>query len=321
MEQALSRRHFTGFDEYIELQQGVQTSCVQLTRGPLSLDCETLITDGFMLVRLNFDRDVLVRQARDEGWYGIILDLTPKKWCGIDIAPGSLRAVAPRRETTTISHGRWGTIAINVRRDVLAGWNPQVADMLDSDRGVERSQIDVDKTAMERFASWIDGLFWEPTTVCADGDVSLWMTALRERAGHFAMKMFGDDPAPCPVTMTQRIARYDLVIAALDIVHKHDDNRITVMELAMRLGVGVRALEYAFSSVVGLSPAQYLLAERLSRARGRLRDAALNGDSVTTVAFDHQFENLSRFAFQYTRLFGELPSSTLRSARDALHKA
>src|SRR5262245_46612971 len=99
MEEAFGHYHFAGFDELSELCGGVQnTAAVQLTRGVLSLDCDTFFADGFVLSRLNFDRDVLVRSARNEGWYCIIIDLTPKKWCGIEVAAESLRAVAPRRE-------------------------------------------------------------------------------------------------------------------------------------------------------------------------------------------------------------------------------
>jgi AraC-like DNA-binding protein len=316
MEQGLRRRRFTGFDEYIQSTQGVNHEAIQLTRGTLSLNSEALLTDGFTLTRLHFNRDALVRAARHEGWYGIIVDLTPKTWCGVVVAPGTLRAIAPRREMTTISHGTWGSISINVRRDILAGWSPRVADLLDHDRGVEQSRIDADNAALEQFTTWVDGLFREPAAVSADGEVSLWMTALRDRAGQLAMKMFGDSPSPFPVAVTERIARYDLVMAALEIIHRNDDGRLSVKDLTTALGIGSRALEYAFAMVVGHSPSQYLIAARLTRARGRLRA----GNSVTTVAFDHQFENLSRFAHQYTRLFGELPSSTLRDAREAMRK-
>ncbi|TXL82373.1 AraC family transcriptional regulator [Vineibacter terrae] len=40
--------------------------------------------------------------------------------------------------------------------------------------------------------------------------------------------------------------------------------------------------------------------------------------SITEIAFDYKFGNLSRFGAQYKRLFGERPSDTLRAARSAI---
>jgi AraC family ethanolamine operon transcriptional activator len=123
-----------------------------------------------------------------------------------------------------------------------------------------------------------------------------------------------------PSAPRQRIGRYDTALAACRIIHADTDQRLGVRDVASQLGIGARALQYAFRNVLGLSPAQYMLAARLNQARHQLRRALVAG-SVTSIAMDNRFENLSRFASQYARLFGERPSETLRLARNSSRRA
>jgi AraC-like DNA-binding protein len=102
-----------------------------------------------------------------------------------------------------------------------------------------------------------------------------------------------------------RRARFSLALAALDEIHRHGAHHVRLADIVARLGVSNRALEKALRSVVGVSPGQYLLACRLNRARERLNAGS---GRVLDSALDAGFSDQSRFALQYRRLFGELPS-------------
>jgi transcriptional regulator GlxA family with amidase domain len=92
------------------------------------------------------------------------------------------------------------------------------------------------------------------------------------------------------------VPRYDLTAAALRIVEANPGNRLSVQELVQALGVTRRALEYAFSSALEVSPAQYLRARRLNQVRRDLHARApLN---VTAAALRHGFGHLGRFSGQ-----------------------
>ncbi len=56
--------------------------------------------------------------------------------------------------------------------------------------------------------------------------------------------------------------------------------------------------------------------ERLTMARDELR-RPMASTTVTQVALHWGFDHLGRFSRYYAREFGELPSDTLRHARDA----
>ena len=84
-----------------------------------------------------------------------------------------------------------------------------------------------------------------------------------------------------------------------------------VPSLCRVTGVSRRTLEYAFHEAMGLGPARYLKLRRLESAR---RDFEAHGPSettVTNVALSWGFSDLSQFAHDYRREFGELPSETL----------
>lgn len=87
---------------------------------------------------------------------------------------------------------------------------------------------------------------------------------------------------------------------------------IALGDLCAVTGVSERSLRNAFHDVYGVSPKQYMLQARLERVHAAL--AAGAGPTVTTVATDHGFFELGRFACRYKATYGQHPSTTLRAA-------
>lgn len=102
--------------------------------------------------------------------------------------------------------------------------------------------------------------------------------------------------------------RWKIVTAARQIVQDRPDSPISVAEICQATGVSRRALQYCFQDVLGLSPVEFLRAVRLNAARRTLRYAS----SVTMAAANCGFWHFGRFAGDYRRMFGELPSETFR---------
>lgn len=84
------------------------------------------------------------------------------------------------------------------------------------------------------------------------------------------------------------------------------------VDLALELGVCLRSLETAFRASMGMPPVRYLKLLRLNRAREQLARLEPDATQVGVVARDLGFTELGRFSGEYRRLFGELPSETLR---------
>jgi AraC family ethanolamine operon transcriptional activator len=108
------------------------------------------------------------------------------------------------------------------------------------------------------------------------------------------------------------------IVRRAEALIESDEAPGTVAELCVALAVPARTLEDAFRHCLGVAPRTFLVAMRLNRARrflGGAHGGANRGVSVTDAAMRFGFFHLGRFSAQYRRLFGELPSETLRRAR------
>jgi AraC-like DNA-binding protein len=102
-----------------------------------------------------------------------------------------------------------------------------------------------------------------------------------------------------------------VVRRAVDYMHEHAGESITVQQVADAAFISTRGLHYAFTRDLGRSPSDVLRRIRLERARADL--AASDGRfTVAAVARQWGFANSSRFAQAYHRAFGEHPAETLR---------
>ncbi len=101
---------------------------------------------------------------------------------------------------------------------------------------------------------------------------------------------------------------WQLVHQIRDLVVDLPDCPLSIAELAMRLGVSRRTVQYACNRALDLNPTAYLRALRLSGLRRDIRHA----DSVTEVATRWGFWHFGYLARDYREMFGELPSTTLK---------
>lgn len=119
-------------------------------------------------------------------------------------------------------------------------------------------------------------------------------------------------PEVMPLRLTNR--KRLVLRRSLDYLEANPGSPITVYELAQVAGAGVRTLEYMFRDYFGVTPKAYLTSRRLIGARRELQRSDTDSTSVRDVAYSWGFWHLSRFAQDYKRFFGELPSQTLGSA-------
>ncbi len=91
--------------------------------------------------------------------------------------------------------------------------------------------------------------------------------------------------------------------------------RVRIGELTKRAGVSKRTIERAFLRT-GCTPVEYLRSVRLERAR-RMLALPMAGLTVADAAEAVGYTHLGRFAAEYRRQVGELPSQTLARCREA----
>jgi AraC family ethanolamine operon transcriptional activator len=119
-------------------------------------------------------------------------------------------------------------------------------------------------------------------------------------------------PAPLqPKLRPGAAARHRIVSRAWAYMHAHADEPISVPQICRAIGVSRRGLQYAFEDALMPSPVNYLRVMRLNRARADIQSR--HDERVGDIAARWGFWHLSRFAAEYRKLFGELPSATRRN--------
>lgn len=88
---------------------------------------------------------------------------------------------------------------------------------------------------------------------------------------------------------------------------------LSVTDLCARAGISRRALEVEFGRKFGLGPSAFFKTIRLAEARRRLSHGSEEELSVGDAMHETGFSHVGQFARAYRKLFGELPSETLRS--------
>lgn len=134
---------------------------------------------------------------------------------------------------------------------------------------------------------------------------SLFLTKLLETHPSDYRDQMG--PQPCKIA-PRHVRRVEEYIVA------HARTAVTLDRLVEVSGVSARALFDGFRRFRGTSPIAFAKAIRLQHAHADLLQAG-PGDTVTSIAAKWGFFQFGRFSGQYKKMFGQLPSETLRGMR------
>ncbi len=129
--------------------------------------------------------------------------------------------------------------------------------------------------------------------------------------GNFMHALGGLDPASQMIPRSALLRRRT-VNKAVEYIRSHIDQPISIIDVCMKLHIEQRVLLYCFQEVLGLAPIAYLKYLRLNHVRRELMLAAGSNCDIGDVATRWGFWHLSRFSSEYRKLFGELPSETVR---------
>lgn len=119
------------------------------------------------------------------------------------------------------------------------------------------------------------------------------------------------DATSRPTCKRGRRAYYLMLQRAENFMRSNMRRDIYIEEICRAAGSSERALRYAFEHLLGTSPKRYLSMLRLCAACRGLSMADSARRSVKAIALSCGLWDLSRFAENYRRVFGELPRDTL----------
>jgi AraC-like DNA-binding protein len=99
---------------------------------------------------------------------------------------------------------------------------------------------------------------------------------------------------------------------AVEFLHEHAGEPLTVSDIARAADLSVRALQESFQRTLDRTPMNHLREVRLRRVRADLLAAEPGTASVAEIASRWGFSHMGRFSGEYLRRFGEYPRRTLR---------
>ncbi len=144
------------------------------------------------------------------------------------------------------------------------------------------------------------------SAVSADSD------ALRAFEADLALTILQLGDGGKPQVVVRHPTRQRARRRALDYLRAHRKRPVTVHSLCDVAACSVSTLERAFIDEFGIGPKRYILQERLSDVRRAMLSEPPDR-SVTEIASEWGFTHMSKFASDYRRLYGELPSATRRA--------
>lgn len=290
-------------DEHAANLSGWRQHYDQLGSGAFEGRLDEVVGDGVQLFREQTSR--LLRQ-RCELWDGAV-------WCGITALDDGSRLDGRAGGAGNVMVSGTGFELVSPAGHDIVGF--VVA------RGVLTAHAQAQGRELElgplNQASWrrVDPLRRRDALAHARAILALAATLpAREGAArslHAAMLDVAADLFSAPSEMQRErgnaTLRRRLVQQVRERVEALPDRAPSVPELCAALHVSRRTLQYAFEDEVGVSPLAYLRSVRLNGVRRLLRNG---GATVQQAAAHWGYWNLSQFAADYRRQFGENASHT-----------
>jgi len=98
----------------------------------------------------------------------------------------------------------------------------------------------------------------------------------------------------------------------VDLVNSRAASQLRVVDLCTSGHISERTLHNLFRKGFGLTPKAYVKGQRLFKVHRDLWHASSSRTSVTAIANHWGFWHMGQFAADYRKMFGELPSETLK---------
>ena len=301
-------RKFHDIDHFREQLHGRDAPAIQIEPGPLTIHFRSVDLGRIAINDNHVNRRVLDYSHIDPGWTYFVLNLSPAIFCGHEVNSGHLTVLNAGREYRSILVSNWRSIGIIVESSLLAeaGIWPDSDFLLDP----EEASIPLPTELVGIFRRITHAVFDRSDGRIMD-NISLRNALLRAIDKAITIGL-GQRKAPY---LRATVRGYELTQRMIRHVENRFGQRITVNEIALGLNVTPRALHHAVRSTLGMSPLDVILAFRLGHVRSELWDMRFSPASVTNAALMQDFGHLGRFSRQYSTLFGEMPSQTLRRIR------
>jgi AraC-like DNA-binding protein len=307
----LASLSFEDIDHMVEFskQAGWDNICTQLTPGKNRICYNNFSLPGLMIAHYRVEQSIHNVFALPEGTVVFLICRVklPLIWCDRELPPTLLGIARTGLEHEVVLHPGWDCYEFTVSEDLIRQTGIFPADFFNKTRRLEDAYLPLMEPVTDRFLRELDSLFQPCKTTSHVRRPKVDQAQFRDFIVHRLLEVVDTGLDALDSHELKTVRRPDLVSDARDLVTANLKQVFTVASISQTLNVSERVLNYAFRDTLGISPLQYLQAEKLNAARRQLKNSAL---SVIEVCDMYGFNTPSRFSRQYQRMFGELPSHT-----------
>lgn len=299
------------FDELCGAVTNWDQEYCQMSNGRFDGQLKLAQVNGTQVLRIRWGRKIRYQGSPPAGSFAFALPLDQPDditWVGRKAGLDSVAIQAPNRVGELISSDFYDALVLGVsEHDVLAKMKALSGTEAISESFHGISALPAASAARLRQMG-MD--FLQFSQAAADNDalrVALFSDQL--------VKIFLWELAKAQNTAENRIAnskRAKIVSDANDLILADTEGGLGLIDLCAFLNVSLRTLHNSFNDITGDSPATWLRRMRLNVAHKKLLRASGRDTTVHRVAAECGFIHLGHFSEQYRRLFGCLPSETLR---------
>ena len=309
--------HFRDFDAFAHSVRGVD--CVMMLQNPTS---RIWSISGVDLAGIRVQRgwlgsgNIVEGQSHSDGYlfYMPLTDRIEYSANGRILEKNAFAILEPGSEfcvSTKVAHD-WYTVFIPAHKFARGG------DILEPSLGFEKMTCRVTRPNLQlanQFRSFVSQIM-TAAAKCSQFESAPAATCAATELLNVTSLIVGERQAGEPHQKGRpRFSRQEIVRRCQEQLEERDGKLVHVEELAAAAEVSERTLRTAFNEYLGIGPVRYLQLRQLHRVNRALRASDLEAASVTGVLVEQGVWEFSRFASRYRRLFGELPSETLRAKR------
>ena len=295
----------TDFDAFAADAPGYDLRARQLDRGPFASELRVVRSPRVQLFLSRMSRGMELLGEQPPGMWGFAIpahDDVAWSFMGMQAGGRDLICAPARDEVDMLSRPGWGAWVVNVAEEHLLAVQARLGLRMRLPTNALRVPLEPTALAVMRR---LCGL-----VVQSPPGFDVLMT-LEEDVPAALLRLLasGGETASPPEPGIVHAGRAELVVRAREHIRCVLHEAPTVAQIEGALGTSGRTLRRAFREHVGVSPKEYIHAQRLNGVR---RALLLGEGNVTEMAGKYGFWHMGQFAADYRRQFGELPSETLR---------
>lgn len=310
----IAQHHFTNFEVFSNVLSGYDLDIKQIECGSFSAHLQQIQCGPISINRFTTTRRFEANGNPPPGvrTFGIpTAQCQPFVWRGKKTSGNTIQIYKPSTELALITHPQFEAIDVSIDEDDFNALNQRWG-FPDLDRMIgSKDMIDCDPAIMRRLRNVLH-------TICESIDnnsvrqiqhIEIQNLIVHKVPYLLAQALMASEAHTIRTTADKRNLAFT---TAIDYIHSAPNQLVSISKFCHDTGINERTLQRAFLDQYGITPKSYIQMQRLNNTYKALLHSDPESTKITDIALSQGFWHMSQFASDYRRLFGELPSDTLK---------